>query len=135
LAHELCSQLGISSTVCLPMHAKDYARLTFGDLDAWRTRFLRIVEQRTGKVLELSENAGLPRWLFGSQTDPWERGNRWVMQIAQTSGASHVTLVALWDKQPQGDGLGGTAHFVQLARDAGNIRIEIIDANELLAEV
>ena len=40
LAHEVCAELGMKSTICLPMPAKDYARLAFEDLDNWRTRFL-----------------------------------------------------------------------------------------------
>jgi hypothetical protein len=39
LAHEVCAELGLKSTICLPMPAEDYARMTFEDLDVWRTRF------------------------------------------------------------------------------------------------
>jgi hypothetical protein len=73
LAHEVCAELGLESTICLPMPAKDYARLVFEDLDNWRTRFLDL--QRDHKVFELSDKAGFPRWLSGSKMDSWERGN------------------------------------------------------------
>jgi hypothetical protein len=131
LAHEVCAELGLKSTICLPMDAKDYARLAFKDLDNWRTRFLDLQQDR--EVLELSDNAGLPRWLSGSEMDSWERGNRWVMQMAMTWGAERITLVALWDGKTVGDAPGGTAQMVQLARDAGTVRIVTVDAKKLLS--
>jgi tetratricopeptide (TPR) repeat protein len=131
LAHEVCSELKMKSTICLPMPAKDYARLAFEELDNWRTRFLDL--QQDHHVIELSDREGLPRWLSGSNVDSWERGNRWVMQMALTWGAKRITLVALWDGKMKGDAPGGTAQMVQLARDAGTVRLEIVDAKRLLA--
>ena len=52
--------------------------------------------------------------------------------MAETSGADRISLIALWDSKPQGDVRGGTAQLVELAREAGKIRIELIDANQLL---
>jgi hypothetical protein len=51
----------------------------------------------------LSDQEGLPRWLQASGFDPWERGNRWVLEMAQTSGAGKITLLALWDRNATGD--------------------------------
>jgi hypothetical protein len=131
LFHEVCTELGIPSTLCLPMPAADYARLEFQDLDAWRARFLTLLRgQHT--VLELSDRAGLPQWLHGAGTDAWERGNRWVLQMALTAEAARITLMALWDGKDEGDAPGGTAHMVRLARDAGVVDIKIIDAQRLL---
>jgi hypothetical protein len=134
LAHEVCADLGIISTICLPMPAKDYARLAFQDLDNWRTRFLDLEQdhRKNHALLELSDRKGLPRWLSGSNVNSWERGNRWVMQMALTWGAKRITLVALWDGKMKGDAPGGTAQMVQLARDAGTVRLEIVDAKRLL---
>jgi len=132
LAHEVCVELGLKSTICLPMPAKDYARMVFEDLDNWRARFLNL--QRDHEVLELSDKAGLPRWLSGSRMDSWERGNRWSMQMALTWGAKRITLVALWDGKKMGDAPGGTAHMVQLARDEGTIQIVPVDAKRLVKE-
>lgn len=132
LGHELCTELSIEATVCLPMTADRYAAEIFGSLDAWRSRFFDVMSRRKSHVMELSATAGLPRWLEGSGADPWERGNRWVLEIAQTWGASRVTLVALWDQKPEGEKKGGTAHIVDLARQTGTMRIEIVDANQLL---
>lgn len=134
LFHEICDDLGIPSTLCLPMPAADYVRLTYEDMDDWRSRFLNL--QRSCAALELSDRAGLPRWLHGTEgtkINPWERGNRWVLQMGLTSEAEEVTLIALWDRRREGDAPGGTAHMVQLARDAGRVHINIIDAQKLLA--
>ena len=53
--------------------------------------------------------------------------------MAQTWGAERVSLIALWDGKGSGDAPGGTAHMVELARAAGTVYIETIDANLLLA--
>ena len=58
---------------------------------------------------------------------------RWGFQMAQTWGAERVSLIALWDGKGSGDAPGGTAHMVELARAAGTVYIETIDANLLLA--
>lgn len=133
IGHEVCSELGIESTVCLPMPRNRYAALIFGELDAWHSRYLK-VSAPPRRVLELSDQAGLPRWLQRPDLNPWERGNRWVLQMAQTTGAAKVTLIAFWDRKTEGDGPGGTAHMVMLARKAGNIEVIIIETAELSAE-
>jgi hypothetical protein len=135
LFHETCAELGVRSLPCLPMPADRYSSQTFRDLDDWRSRFLALLErnrERSWDVLELSDQEGLPRWLHGTAVNPWERGNRWVLQMALASGARRITLLALWDGKPEGDAAGGTAHMVQLARNAGNVAIDVIDARELL---
>ena len=131
LAHEVCDELGIKSVMCLPMPAKDAAARVFQGLDNWRDRFLNLVKSKR-EVLHLSDREGLPRWLTGSDADPWERGNRWVMKLAETWGAEKVYLVALYDGKPYGDAPGGTAQIVRLAEDSGMIQIRRIDANLLL---
>ena len=132
LFHEVCAEFGIPSMCCLPMPKADYARLEFEALDAWRSRFLTLLHDQKN-VLELSDRKGLPRWLQGSDADPWERGNRWVLQMALTSEAERVTLIALWDGQDEGDAPGGTAHMVRLARSAGSIHVKVIDAQRLVS--
>ncbi len=87
---------------------------------------------RRRPVLELSDREGLPRWLHGVQTNPWERGNCWVLQMGLTAGAKKITLIAPWDRKDEGDAPGGTAHMVHLARNSGKIDVKIIDAKQLL---
>ena len=52
--------------------------------------------------------------------------------MALTAEAAQITLIALWDGKDEGDALGGTAHMVRLARDAGIVDIKVIDATRLL---
>jgi hypothetical protein len=119
ISHEICGELGIDSTVCLPLAKDVFAPLAFGALDSWRSRFLKLVSQHP--PLELSDRKDLPQWLQGSGLDPWERGNRWVLEMARTSGAEKVSLLHLWDGKTEGDAPGGTAHMVHIAREAGTI--------------
>jgi hypothetical protein len=130
LFHELCAELKIPSTLCLPMPADDYARESFEDFDDWRSRYLDLT-QGGHAMLTLSDRAGLPKWLADADTDPWERGNRWVLQMALTSGAEKITLLALWDGKDVGDAPGGTADIVKMARNAGVVHVNVIDAKRL----
>ena len=131
LFHEVCDELDVRSSICLPMPAKLFASLSFADLDTWRSRFLDL-QEKNHEVLELSHRDGLPNWLHDAGLNHWERGNKWSMQMALTSNAKEITLIALWDGKSMGDAPGGTAQMVALARDAGNVRVEIIDANTLV---
>jgi len=130
LAHEVCKELGIASTICLPMPADMFARFAFENLDGWRTRFLDL--RQGHDVLVLADSEGLPKWLHGSTKDPWERGNQWVMNMALTAAAERITLVILWDGKQEGDAPGGTAHMLRLAQDAGKVHIKRIDSTQLV---
>lgn len=138
LCHEVCKELEISSTICLPMPVADFSRAAFGDsraaspdLDVWRSRFLALIDGRA--PLQLSDQEGLPRWLEGTGINPWERGNQWVLEMALTKSRK-VSLVAFWDGKRIGDDKGGTAHMVEIARDAGTVDVAIINAQELLTD-
>jgi tetratricopeptide (TPR) repeat protein len=134
--HEVCGQLGIASTVCLPMPEDSYVATVFDDLE-WRSRFLKLIEARRPlrppAIVELCDGPGLPPWLYGSPTNAWERGNRWVLEMAATWGASKVTLITLWDGKSDGDGPGGTAHMVKLARQRADVDIILIETASLSA--
>jgi len=135
LFHEECRSLDrpdLVRTVCLPMPRNTFSSRVFGELDGWRARFLDLVREST--TLELSDQDGLPRWLRDTGMDPWERGNRWVLEMARTRSAANVTLLALWDGKPHGDAPGGTAHMIEMAREAGDVMVVTIDAKELLDE-
>jgi hypothetical protein len=130
IVHELCNELGIESSVCLPMPPAEFAGSVFGGLDDWRRRFFDLL--KGPQPLCLSDQEGLPRWLQASGFDPWERGNRWVLEMAQTSGAGKITLLALWDRNATGDARGGTADMVRIAEKTGVFDVRIIDAGQLL---
>jgi hypothetical protein len=46
LCHELCRELGVKSTICLPMPPDEYANRIFRDLDTWRSRYLELARHR-----------------------------------------------------------------------------------------
>jgi hypothetical protein len=133
ICHEVCAELGIESIVCLPMPNDDFSRNLFpGDLDAWRTRFLELVRRRI-PIVNLSGEPGLPRWLLSSSgVNPWERGNRWVLEMARASSERPAKLIALWDGKLNSDKPGGTGHMVRIAREAGSVDVLVIDANQLV---
>jgi hypothetical protein len=130
IVHEVCKELDVESSICLPMPPAEFAGLIFGNLDGWRKRFLDLVEGR--QALCLSNQEGLPRWLQGTGIDPWERGNCWVLEMAQTGGARNITLLALWDRKDSGDARGGTADMVRIAQKAGVFDVKVIDTGPLL---
>ena len=132
LFHEVCDELGIPGTICLPMPQDDFAGLVFQQFDQWRGRFLKLVGAHPDRILVLSDREGLPKWLQGADLNPWKRGNHWVLEMARTSGAKKITLLALWDGKAVGDAPGGTAHMVRMARAAGMIDVVPIDAGNLL---
>ncbi len=132
LLHELCAELGLHSRLCLPMPADAMASLAFAAADAWRARFLALVKAHEKNLLQLAQSAELPRWLQGRVgINAWERGNRWVMALAQAWGAQRVTLLVLWDGQDDGN-TGGTAHMVRMAKALGQFELQVIDSRQWL---
>jgi hypothetical protein len=97
ICHELCRELGIKSTICLPTPVDSYSTHTFNHLDDWRGRFLALINTDAER-LQLSDTLGLPKWLHGAATNEWERGNNWVLQLALSAGAPKVSLIAVWDE-------------------------------------
>jgi hypothetical protein len=134
LFHEACKELGIPSTICLPMPADKYVETVAQSL-TWRSRVLALIQEKKQlsppALLELSDSPGLPRWLEGTDTNEWERGNRWVLELAVTLGAPKVTLLSVWDERPEGDGPGGTAHMVALAAGRAGVDIQVIATKSL----
>jgi tetratricopeptide (TPR) repeat protein len=125
ICHELCRDLDIKSTICLPMPIETFSQVAFKSLESWRSRFLALVGGKS-LCLQLSDSAELPGWLQSTGINFWERGNRWVLQLALSTPASKVSLIAVLDETQPADGLGGTAHMVQIARAASRVDIEVI---------
>jgi hypothetical protein len=133
ICHEVCGELQVRSSLCLPMPRDAYASEVFGSLDRWRSRYLGLLDLLP--VLELSDRIGLPSWLGAPPgADPWERGNRWVLEMARARGARRVTLLALWSGREEAGLPGGTGDMVRIARQSGMVDVVVIDANQLLAD-
>lgn len=120
LCHEACADLGIASTICLPIPPNDFATKCLCHEGDWRNRFTRLTNGAPERTLVLSRSTGLPNWLPAKQQDPWQRGNRWVIEMANSVPANQRVLVALWDGQ-RDDTSGGTAQVVELAEARGFI--------------
>lgn len=131
LAHEACREAGIPVVLCLPMPAPDIARDVFARYDDWLGRFFEIVRQHERKALTLGGAADAPRWMPGRPLDAWERGNRWVLELALAWGAGRCTLLALWDMDESDASRAGTAQMVRLARATGRFDIRPIDSRQL----
>jgi hypothetical protein len=114
------------------MPAEEVSRQAFGALDDWRARFLAVVAELKGKnTLQLADHDEPPRWVRARGIDTWSRGNRWVLQLANTWGADRVTVLALFDGVETGRD-GGTAQMVRLAREVGSFVVRVIDSRVLL---
>jgi hypothetical protein len=82
------------------------------------------------RVLAVSKE--LPRWLAGKNDyDIWQRNNLWMMFNALATDARHLTLIALYNRERDPDGPGGTAHLVNIASKWGFKTVEL-DARKLL---
>jgi hypothetical protein len=131
LFHEACATLGIPTRLLLALPEKSFEVMSVqrggGD---WVERYRALCERVTPRVLQ--ETKALPRWLADKPDyDLWRRNNLWLMFSALATGARHLTLVALYNREREPDGPGGTAHLVATARAWGFKPIEL-DARALL---
>ncbi|WP_028999649.1 hypothetical protein [Azohydromonas australica] len=137
LALKACARLDIETRLCLPMDARALLAQAeaFARHPAWRERLLAQVKAHgNGRLLVLQHEAELPTWLrLHSRQHSWERGNRWMLNLAQCWGAQQVTLLALWDGNAQDPSTGGTAQLVRMARQSDAIATQVIDCGELAA--
>jgi hypothetical protein len=118
LFHQVCAELNIPSTVVLPIPKDDYCQQSVIDGGPdWVEKFNRLLDTRP--VIILSDSAELPVWSASiPQYGVFRRGNIWMMKNALLQPDADVTLVALWNGQA-GDGPGGTADMVTLAKSHG----------------
>ena len=144
LFHEVCEELGVHTRLYLGVEPALYVnasvRKAGGD---WVERFWRLHErleaQGAVRVLcELTEEPPdkaeyLPAWLRPKKGyDIWQRTNLWMLHNALAAGGDEsVTLIALWDRKPTGDGPGGTSDLVAKVERRG-ARTVIIDTKTAL---
>jgi len=77
------------------------------------------------------EKEYLPSWLRTKRDySIWQRNNLWMLHNALAAGGDDcVTLIALWDCEPTGDGPGGTSDLVAKVEKRGAKAI-IIDTKK-----
>jgi hypothetical protein len=118
LFHEACRELGVPTKVCLPIPIEAYRRRSVADSGPdWVEKFNHFIAENPPVILSDSEE--LPAWAEGIKDySVFQRGNIWVMQDALLRPNADVTLLALWN-QKAGEGPGGTADMVRLAKSRG----------------
>lgn len=133
LALEACARLNIETRLCLPVDVEALGP-AFVPYAPWRERLLALVKAHSPDRMQvLQHEAELPTWMrMHSKQSSWERGNRWMLNLAQCWGAQQVTLLALWDGNEQDPSTGGTAQLVRLARQSDSIATRVIDCRELV---
>jgi tetratricopeptide repeat protein len=131
LFHEVCEALGIPTQLFLAL-PKDKFQVESVDRGGpgWIDRYLRLCERLPSRVL--AESKELPRWLVDKKDyDIWQRNNFWMMFNAIATDARRLTLIALYNRDRDPDGPGGTGHLVNEAAKWGFKTLEL-DARELL---
>jgi hypothetical protein len=128
--HEVCQELGITTTLLLALPPDRYMVQSVQDSGpGWVERFWTLCRSRTLQVL--SDSGELPRWLAGvAGYRLWQRNNLWTLATGLSKQPAEVTLLTVWDGQA-GDGPGGTADMMKLARERGVKVLESIDPMEL----
>jgi len=127
----VCESLGIRTALllALPTDAFQVESVNRGG-PKWVERYRRLVARVPPRVL--AESKELPRWLTDKiGYDIWQRNNLWMMFNALAEEASNRTLIALYNRERDPDGPGGTAHLLAEATKRGFKPVEL-DARELL---
>jgi len=132
LFHEVCRELGVETELCLALPEDKFQVTSVQRAGAgWVERYRALTARRIASVLQQTE--ALPHWLTDtSGYDLWQRNNLWMMFSALAKDARHLTLIALYNREREPDGPGGTQDLVQKASAWGFKTIEL-DARELLA--
>ena len=104
LFHEVCSELGIVSEVCLALPATEYIRTSV--LPSWRDRFQRVLKSHP--VVTLNGGSG----------DLWLRDHEWQLRRARERDPQRIVLLALIEKT-EDDIPGGTSGMVRIAQAGG----------------
>jgi hypothetical protein len=115
LFHECCEELGIPTRVLLALPPDEFEAKSVAPAGrGWVKRF-RVLLERAGAGVHVMRNKdGL---LEGTAGNVWQRANLWMMEEASRLAAERA-LLALWDGK-EGDGPGGTGHFLEVARACG----------------
>lgn len=132
LFHEACAELGAKSDVYLLMPPAPFEAASVQPGGAeWTSRYRALLSRSTPRVLQPS--AALPGWLAPKPDyNAWERNNLWMMFNAIATGARERVLIALFNREREASGPGGTGHLVTEAGKWGFTAVEL-DARALLA--
>jgi hypothetical protein len=131
LFHEVCLSLGIPTQVYLALPQNQFQVESVQHAGpGWVERYRLLCERVAPRVLQ--EDKSLPRWLADKPGyDVWQRNNLWMMFNALALDSRHLTLIALYNREREAGGPGGTAHLVKTTEAWGFKSIEL-DARTLL---
>jgi hypothetical protein len=121
LFHELCLQLNIPTEIYLPYPAEEFKKgsVSFAG-ENWDNRFNKLASSLPVHILDEKKNTDM---------NVYEQTNEWMLHDTLRSGGNNMTLIAVWDGGG-GDGKGGTAHMVNMAREKG-AEVEVIDVKKI----
>lgn len=131
LFHEACELLKIPTLLflALPEDKFQVESVNRGG-PGWVERYRKLCQRVPPRVL--ADSKELPRWLADKKDyDIWQRNNLWMMFNVLATDARHLTLIALYNRERDPDGPGGTAHLVNVAAQWGYKTVEL-DARKLL---
>ena len=129
--HETCESLKIPTLLflALPEDKFQVESVNRGG-PGWVERYRKLCQRAPPRVLANSKE--LPRWLADKQGyDIWQRNNLWMMFNVLATDACDLTLIALYNRERDPDGPGGTAHLINVAAKWGFKTVEL-DARKLL---
>ena len=133
LFHEVCAELGVPTQLflALPAGRFEVSSVQHGGAD-WVERYRALTGRLTPQVLQASEE--LPGWLVDKpEYGIWVRNNLWMMFSAMSTGADDLCLLALYNRERDASGPGGTAHLLEESKKKGFKAVEL-DARALLAK-
>ncbi len=133
LFHEICAELGITTTLLLAIPQDDYVAASVADAGPdWVERFRKLAHRLDVKILP-QDGKELPSWAAQrGDYSVWQRNNRWTLHTALSRADTDVSLIVLWDGKG-GDGPGGTEDMVRLAQSRG-VKVVELPASRLTAE-
>jgi tetratricopeptide (TPR) repeat protein len=131
LFHEVCEELGVKTELDLAL-PEDKFQVTSVQRGGgnWIERYQKLISRKVPTVLQQDE--ALPRWLADkADYDVWRRNNLWMMFNALATGSRQLTLISLFNREPDAQGPGGTRHLTEEAAKWG-FKIVELDAQQLL---
>ena len=132
LFHEICASLGIPTELYLALPPAQFQveSVQHGG-PGWVERYRALCERVPHRLLQ--DDKALPRWLADKpHYGVWQRNNLWMMFNALALDAKRLTLIALYNRDREPDGPGGTAHLIKTTEAWGFKTIEL-DARQLLS--
>ena len=115
LFHEVCSELGIESEVCLAVPATQYVQTSVQA--SWNKRFHHLLN--THPTVTLEPGPG----------DVWTRDHEWQLQRARERHPRRTVLLTLLDDE-ETNAPGGTSGMLRMARESG-LEIVRLDATKI----